>query len=222
MMREIIKGGMLIVILLTGIILQKTGLLDLSGVVSVLEERAHQWWAPMILIGLMTLLFAFALPGSTLMLAAGVMYSPWAATACTVVGGLLGGVAAYYLVRSLSAEWVRAYSESSLYEVMREHAGLLMLCALRMLPGFPHSVINYSAGLLRLPLATFVASTVIGYAVKGFVYTSAVYHATHIEKEAEAFSMETLWPLIALSILLVVGMLVRKRLYTRPEKDGNA
>ncbi len=211
MVREIVKGAVLIVILVIGIVLQAVGMLDLTGVTGWIETQAHHWWAPVILVGLMVVMYAFALPASTLMVVAGVMYRPVWATAWTVLGGVAGGLAAYYLVRHLSAEWGRRYADSALFKVMQRHAGFFFLSALRILPGFPHSVINYSAGILRLPLPAFVISAALGFAVKGFVYASAVYHATHVDSEAAALSMETLWPLMALSGLMAIGWLARKR-----------
>lgn len=215
MSKEVIKGSALLLILATGIVLQKLGIIDLSGLVSWIESYSHRWWAPVVLVSLMIILYAFALPGSTLMLAAGVMYPPLWATGWSLLGGVLGGLAAYYLVRFLSADAVRRYADSALFNVLKQHAGFLLLSALRMLPGFPHSVINYSAGILRVPRLVFVASSALGHAVKAFVYTSAVYHATHIESEEDAFSMQTLWPLVAMSALLVLGYVARKRLFTR-------
>lgn len=210
MSREIVKGAILMVILIVGIVLQGAGVLDLSGVTDWIETQAHHWWAPVVLVGLMVVMYAFALPASTLMVVAGVMYRPVWAMCWTVLGGVAGGLAAYYLVRHLSAEWRRRHAESALFKVMQLQAGFFFLSALRTLPGFPHSVVNYSAGILRIPLSAFIASATLGFAVKGFVYASAVYHATHVDAEADALSFETLWPLAALSGFLAVGWLVRK------------
>jgi len=220
MMREMVKGLLLILILVVGIVLQAVGVIDLSGVHAWLAAYAAHWWAPVLLVALMTVLYAFALPGSTLMLVAGVMYSPLWATGCTVLGGVFGGLAAYRVVRLLSREWVRRYADSPLFRIMQEHAGFLLLSALRILPGFPHSVINYSAGMLRVNRWVFIASTALGHAVKGFVYTSAMYHATHVESEADALSWQTLWPLIALSALMGAGYLFRSALRARRSSDA--
>lgn len=215
MHNEVLKSFLLVTLLVIVISLQAFGLVDLSGVHVWVEDQAEHWWAPAALVTLMIVLYAFALPASTLMLVAGVMYTPLQATGWTILGGALGGLAAYHVARHLT-DWGRRNTASPLFTFMKSHSGLLLWTALRILPGFPHSAINYSAGILRMNALSFIMSTVLGYAVKGYVYTSAVYHATHVESEADAFSAETLWPLVALSVLMIAALFVRKR-YFRSE-----
>ncbi len=222
MYKEIIKGGAFVALLLTLIILQATGVIDLSTAASWLERYAGQWWAPPLLVGLMVVLYAFALPASTLMLAAGVMFVPAWATLWSTLGGVLGAWAAYILVRHVSGPWKESYQQSSLYDVLQNNAGFATLTAMRVFPGFPHSVINYSAGLLRVPLVVFLLSSITGHAAKSFVYTSAMYHATHVDSEADAFSFATLWPLAALAALFIGGLLVRRLIGLKSEDGGEA
>jgi uncharacterized membrane protein YdjX (TVP38/TMEM64 family) len=50
--------------------------------------------------------------------------------------------------------------------------GFLAVLYARILPAMPYSVVNYAAGLTRVPLATFAAATAIGCAPRAFAYTA--------------------------------------------------
>ena len=42
----------------------------------------------------------------------------------------------------------------------------------RILPGVPYSLVNYAAGLTRVPLAVFAAATALGCAPRAFAYVA--------------------------------------------------
>lgn len=193
-----------------GLIAQRAGWIDFSPALQAVEAHAYTWWAPLLLVLLKVLMYALALPASTLILLAGVLYSPLIATGLTIVGGVLGGLAAYHLVHFFSAEFIERRTDTPLVKFLKDQAGWAELCAIRILPGFPHSVINYSAGVLHIPRIRFTISAAVGFAVKGFVYTSAVHRATHVEAGEELLTLQTLWPLIAIALLLVGGAWAKK------------
>ncbi len=205
--KRFIKPVCLLGMVVFAIIAQQAGWVDFGHLHDALAAQAHQWWAPVVLIALKIFLYAFALPASTLILLAGSLYPPWAATAITVIGGTVGALGAYAVVRFLSAEFVARHAGQRSTRWLRDHAGFFSLCALRTLPGFPHSMLNYGAGLLRLPMPSFLASTVIGLTLKGYVYTAAVHAQVQAETTAERLSWNTLWPLVAWAALLAVGAL---------------
>lgn len=55
-----------------------------------------------------------------------------------------------------------------------------------MLPGFLHSVVNVTAGLMRLPITTFVMAAIIGLIVTWAVYSSAIQAALEAVEKEEA------------------------------------
>ncbi len=210
-MRESLKGICLLLLLVCGVVLQALGLLDFSGMHAWIQAHAQHWWAAVIFLLLMTGMYALALPASPLMLLAGVMYSPLPATSGIVLGGTAGSIAAYYIAGRLSADMTRRYMESPRFKIIQRHTGFTMLSALRLFPGFPHSVINYSAGILKIDIKVFILSAVSGFVVKGFVYSSAVYHSTHVDSAADGITLRALWPLFLLSLLLAGGMIIHRR-----------
>jgi uncharacterized membrane protein YdjX (TVP38/TMEM64 family) len=79
------------------------------------------------------------------------------------------------------------------------------------MPNFPHSIINYGAGVLRVPIGQFVASTLIGLTLKSYLYANVVHNAVTAEDPARLMQLETWGPLGLLAILMAVAAWFRAR-----------
>jgi len=213
-MKNILKVLILLGILTTGILIQKFGIVDIDELVSRLEHLAESWWLPPASIFIQLLLYMLAFPGSLIMWTLGVIYQPLAATVLVVAGGVTGAVAAYFFASSMSSAWTLKFSRSKVFMKLQKNSGFLQLCALRCLPGFPHSFINYSSGILKVSLVPFVISTTLGFTVKGFIYCSAIYSAFHFDDVDAAITLSTLWPLLVLVIFSVLGMIIQKKYFS--------
>jgi uncharacterized membrane protein YdjX (TVP38/TMEM64 family) len=212
-MKESLKILIMIGILTAGIMAQKTDLVDLTRALTEIEDIADFWWLPPSAVLIQVLLYLFALPGSIVIWTLGIIYHPVPATLLVVAGGTGGSLAAYFLTANLSVSWTRKFSGSKVFRTLQNNSGFLHLCALRCVPGFPHSIINYSAGVLKVRILPFITSTAIGFAVKGYIYCSAVYTAVHIEEEKTAMTLWTLWPLLMLTGFALLGILLRKKFF---------
>jgi hypothetical protein len=73
--------------------------------------------------------------------------------------------------------WERRLSRSPTYRLLERHCDVFTLCLLRILPGFPHSVINYGSGLLKVKTFPLVFATAVGFAIKGYLYAVTIYEA---------------------------------------------
>ncbi|SMP64324.1 TVP38/TMEM64 family protein [Desulfonatronum lacustre] len=173
-------------------------------------QWTHAWWLVPILILAQALPFAFALPGSVMFLVIGLLYDPLPAAAMIAAGGVMGSMAAYYFSGRLAVSWVERVQRQKVYRVLRSNTNFLMLCAMRTLPGFPHSVINYGSGLLRIPLKRFIFSAILGYLVKGMLYASILHNVVDADEAGELFSLEVMWPLLVLAGLFVAGFVLQK------------
>lgn len=211
-MKASLKPLILPGLLLAGILAQQAGYIDLALKLRELETFARTWWVLPVVVLLQTALYMFAFPGSLLVWSVGVMYRPWLATLLIVTGGLAGGLAAYFFSAGLSSSWTAGFTNSKTYRLLKENSGFLQLFALRCLPGFPHSFINYCSGMLNINLLPFIISTAIGFGIKGYIYCSAIYHAVHIENTDQAISLTTLLPLLLLVLLSLLGIVIKKRL----------
>jgi uncharacterized membrane protein YdjX (TVP38/TMEM64 family) len=209
-MKDFIKLMILPGILLAGIFVQQAGYIDLDLQLEQFEAVAQLWWMVLAVVLLQAIFYMFALPGSLLVVSLAAFYPPWAGTLLVVAGGLAGSLAAYFFSAWLSPAWTARFTRLKGYQLLKKNSGFLQLFALRCFPGFPHSIINYSSGILKVDLVPFFLSTAIGFAFKGYVYCSAVYHAVHIRETGQAISFSTLLPLFFLVIFSIVGIFVKK------------
>ncbi|HDQ40014.1 MAG TPA: DedA family protein [Desulfonatronum sp.] len=183
------------------------------------EELSHSWWLVIILMAAQAAFFALAMPGSIMFVIIGLLYDPLPATAMITVGGVLGSVLGYVLSKKMGHAWTSRLRDNRLFQVFRANTSLLMLCAIRIFPGFPHSIINYGSGLLHVPLARFTTSAIVGYMVKGMLYATALHNVVEIEDGHGLSSMDALWPLAVLAVLLVAGFVFQKWLMRKKARD---
>jgi uncharacterized membrane protein YdjX (TVP38/TMEM64 family) len=170
--------------------------------------HARQWWLPVVLILLQVVLFMFALPGSTLLWVVAPLYAPLAATFILTAGGVGGALAAYGLARRLTAAQQARMREHRAWDTLERESDFLALCALRLVPAFPHSLLNYGAGILRLPLAGFMVAAAIGFGLKSFLYSSLVHQTLEAAELRHLLRPTVLLPLLLLALLLFAARVV--------------
>ena len=74
--KDLLKSLAPVGLVVAGLICHKQGWLDADAVAEAVVTRAAFWWLPVVLVGGMIVLYAFALPGSALMIAAAMVYPP--------------------------------------------------------------------------------------------------------------------------------------------------
>lgn len=206
------------VILSTGVILHLLGWFDVRRFLAEAEAYARAWWfAPAIVVAKVAL-YAFALPGSMLIWVAGLFYAPLTATMVIVAGGTGGAVAAYAFTRGMSTDFAGGIESSRFFNLLRRHSDLATLCAIRTLPNFPHSVINYGAGILGVPLPRFIAATIVGFSAKGYLYASMIRRAATAEGFSDVVDLRTVGSLFIIAGLFVAGKLIQR--YARTTGRG--
>jgi len=201
----------LLALIVLGVILHFTGLLDWQKVLLWAQRYTEYWWVPPVLIGLQAMLFTFALPGSAIVWVVAPLYAPLTATLILTVGSTLGSLGAYWFARRETLRWANRVQGSHLYHVLEQRGDFLSLCAIRLIPAFPHSVVNYGAGILRLPVTRFLLASMIGLAVKSFLYSNAIHGAVAATDLSELVRIETLGPLVVLAIVTALAALLRGR-----------
>ena len=157
-MVKIITLGVLIVV---GALLQMSGLLDPGEIIVMARQYTDHWWLPVVLVLLQVLLFTFALAGTVFLWVAAVLFPPLTASIILAAGATLGGVSAYFFSATLSDEWVHRVENSHIYRVLQKQDNFFALLAMRIMPAFPHGLVNYSSGILKVNLANFVLATII-------------------------------------------------------------
>ncbi len=201
---------LLIVVLLIviGISLQITGMFDAEKIFAVARGYSQHWWLVVILILLQSLLFTFALAGSLFLWVAAPLYSPAMATFILAAGGTLGGLGAYFFSEYLVEDWIKKIENSQTYKILRKQDNFFTLFAMRVFPAFPHSLVNYSSGILKLNLAHFLLAAILGISIKSYIYARVIHDATRLTPR-ELLNIPTLAPLIVLSVISLAAVFIK-------------
>lgn len=195
-----------------GVTLERTGVLDWRSGLGLAQSYTGQWWLAPGLTLVTAALFTGGLPGSLMVWIAGVLFPPAVAVSVLVAGGLAGALGAAELARLAVVAGSRPEGDGRLLRLLARRSDFLTLLAVRVTPGFPHSAINFAAGALALPRGRFLASTALGLAVKSALYATAIHRAARLATLEDAISWTTVAPLAALSVLLLAGPPLVRRL----------
>jgi uncharacterized membrane protein YdjX (TVP38/TMEM64 family) len=206
---------MLAALVALGIALDALGLFDWRAALARVRGHPGGVTLAAAIVATQTVLYTLALPGSTLLWVAAVLYPPPVATLVLAAGGTAGAFGAYLFARRVTRVTAARAGEHRLYRLLEAQGDFFTLCALRILPGMPHSLLNYTAGTLRLPLPSFLAATALGHAVKSFLYSSAIAGIATSAALSDLLRADILVPLFALTLLLLLGRRARRR-WRRP------
>ena len=175
------------------------------------QEIGTAWWFLVAVMVLVTLMFTFGFPGSSGLWLIAPFNPPVLSTVLLVIASTAGAVGAYRFAGHLGKDWKPSGASGRVVDILEKRGDMLTLLAMRMLPGFPHSVINFASGVLRLPLASFIAATVLGLTIKWGVYVTAIHGIADAVEGDEAITLATLLPLFVLVALTLAGAWVRRR-----------
>lgn len=174
------------------------------------RDLAGYFWFQAAVVLLMVVLFTFGLPGSLGFWLIAPFQTPMISTLLLVLGSVGGAYGAYRFSSRLRGDWEPEGFNSRIVKLLSRQGGVLTQMALRILPGFPHSVVNFAGGVLGLRITGFLGAAVVGLTVKWGVYASAVSGLVEAVEVGEALDFRTLLPLIALSLLLLGGALAKR------------
>ena len=166
-------------LVLSGVLLEVYGLLDAAETLEYARGFTQYWWLVIVIIVAQALLFTFALAGSVFLWVAAPLYPPLTATLILTAGSTLGGLGAYFLSQYLTDDLKNRIEDSRVYRVLHDNNNFLTLFAMRVFPGFPHSVVNYSAGMLRARITDFVVAAILGVGIKTYIYAQVIYGASN-------------------------------------------
>lgn len=195
-----------------GIVLELTGLIDVRMLLNLARGYVDQWWLVLLFILLQVVLFTFALAGSFVLWVVAPLYAPAMSTFILAAGGTIGGITAYVFSRHLTEEWAERIESSPVYRLLQKNDSFLILFGLRICPAFPHSLINYSSGILKARLSHFVPAAVLGFSIKFYVYSNAIYRSSSAASPKALLEPAVLWPLLLMSAVILIGAVVRYKL----------
>ena len=213
-------GALLLVTLVVlGLVLATWHARDLTVLLERGDAIADRPAAMVAVVVLMIVLFTFALPGSLGLWLIAPFHPPVVSVGMLLAGSVLGALGAYMLSHRLGKRWSPGANSERLVDVLSHRSDLLTQSALRVLPGFPHSFINYAGGVLGLRRGTFLLAALLGLTVKWGVYAAAVHGAVEAIETGDALVPQTILPLFVLTALLLLGGWVRKRIEGRGDNN---
>ena len=202
-------------LVVAGILLEVTGLLDAENMLGIAREYADRWWLVLVLILLQMILFTFALAGSIFLWIVAPIYPPVMATFILAAGGTLGGITAYLFSKRLTDEWIEKIEKSRTYKLLHKQDNFFSLFALRVFPAFPHSLVNYSSGILNVKLSHFIPAAFLGIGIKSYIYSEVIYNTATSASFEDLLDISTYGPLILLSTFILIGVFIKYKLSTK-------
>ena len=170
------------------------------------KEHKNEFWFIATVILVPAFLFCLALPGSAFLWIIAPLYTPIVSSSLLIIGATLGGCGGYIISRSISLNWKERLSGVEAYEILRKHGSFKTLFALRIIPAFPHALVNYSAGVLHLNFKSFLLSLILGILPKTYIYSYAIHSAVEKGEPAELLT----FPIVsALTVLAILPFILR-------------
>ncbi|MDH3630836.1 MAG: VTT domain-containing protein [Gammaproteobacteria bacterium] len=210
-----IKLAIVALLVSLGLVMEIAGLLDARQLLIVAREYAQHWWLIVVLILAQALLFTFALAGSIFLWVAAPLYTPPMATFILAAGGTLGGLGAYYFSEYLSLEWKEKIQNSRSYKFLHAQDNFFSLFAMRVFPGFPHALVNYSSGILYAKLSHFIVAAILGISIKSYIYARVIYSASSSPSLDMLFNISVIGPLVLLSTISALGVYLNYRITSK-------
>ncbi|MBI1407755.1 MAG: TVP38/TMEM64 family protein [Caulobacter sp.] len=180
---------------------------------------ANRWLALAVFMAVYVAVAALSLPGALfLTLAGGLLFGPWLGGAASLVSATLGASIVFLVCRTAFGGVLAKRAGSGLARLEEGIArdAFSYLLVLRLVPAAPFFVVNIAAGLVRIPLTTFILASLIGMAPGSLVYSSlgaGLNHAFAAGQEPNLsiiFQPQILLPLIGLALLSLLPIIVRR------------
>ena len=130
--------------------------------------------APLLFIAVSASLTPLMFPGPLLAGASGLLFGTALGFPVTLTSAVLGASLAFLISRYLAGDAVEHLAGPRLQalEELVSRRGFVSVLYARIAPGVPYTLVNYAAGLTRIPLAVFAAATALGAAPRAFAYTA--------------------------------------------------
>ena len=130
--------------------------------------------APLLFVAVSASLTPLMFPGPLLAGASGLLFGTALGFPVTLASAVLGASIAFLISRHLAGDAIEQLAGPRIraLEELVSRRGFASVLYARIAPGVPYSLVNYAAGLTRIPLGVFAAATAIGTAPRAFAYTA--------------------------------------------------
>lgn len=164
---------------------------------------AHYLPAVASFIAVYVIATALSIPGAVILtLSGGFLFGTAASVVYIDAGATAGAACAFLLARYLLGERLQQKYEGQLAKFNREIElnGVSYLLTLRLIPVFPFFLINFLAGLTRVPLKTFLWTTAVGIIPGTTVFAFAGQQLGSINSPSDILSKKVIAAFAALGL----------------------
>ncbi len=205
--RSVLLFAILVALL---ILFLNSGLRDIVTVAKLRELGANPL-TPLLIIAAMTGAWTFAMPGSVFFFITPLLFTPLEATAIICAGSAAGTAMGYGAARYVGGPWIERFRNHRITRFLERHSTFASLFAIRIFPGSQHGLINYGAGLVRVPVVRFLLATMTAVAIKAFLYARAIEGSVGASNIREALNWQTVTALSALGLIAIAGHFWQRR-----------
>jgi uncharacterized membrane protein YdjX (TVP38/TMEM64 family) len=213
-----VRAAVLALLVVLGVLLALTvELPDVATARGWVDGAGPGTWAGMVLG--VALLLLVPLPRSAVSVLLGVVAGFQAGLAVALVGGVLGGLAAFGLSRLLGRPAVARFAGSRMEVVDRLMAdrGFWALLVGRLVPVIPFVPLSYGAGLTAVRLTPYALSTALGLVPSTVVQVGVGASAGVLAERATTF---TVVPVVGAALVLAgLGLVVWRRRRSTVERQ---
>ena len=157
---------------------------------------------------------AFFLPGAlALTVAGGMLFGTLPAVIYVNMGATIGAVLAFMAARFVIGDWVQKRFQDQLHRFnweLSQH-GHNYLLILRILPIAPFMLVNYCAGITKIPLSTFTWTTAVGVIPGSLIYAFVGEQLRNVHAPADLFSWKIMLALLLLALFALLPVILRHR-----------
>ncbi|HSB33050.1 MAG TPA: TVP38/TMEM64 family protein [Nitrospirota bacterium] len=182
---------------------------------------AHYVLSVVSFISVYVIVAALSIPGAVILtLAGGVLFGTIAGVLYVDVGATAGAVCAFLSARYLLGDRLQQKYGSQLakFNGEMERNGVSYLLTLRLISVFPFFLINFLAGLTKVPLKTFLWTTAVGIIPGSVVFSYSGQQLGSINSPADILSKKVIAALAALGFI-TLAPIVWKRV-KQPKQSG--
>lgn len=184
---------------------------------AAVEHLRGLWYGPIVFMLVYATACIFAVPASLFCIAAGFIWGWMIGGTYTVIGGLLGAIASFFVARFVGEGLIHRFGRlGKMVAKQADHAGFRSLLVLRFIPGIPFAVLNYGAGVAGVRFRDYVAATFLGILPPTFVFAycaDALFNGTI----SEGVVLQRMLIAAALMIgITLLPVLVKKLAKPRP------
>jgi uncharacterized membrane protein YdjX (TVP38/TMEM64 family) len=148
--------------------------------------------------------------GAVLTLAGGFLFGTLPAVLYVNVGATAGAVLAFLSARYLLGDRLQERYRDRLAKFNDEmdRNGTRYLLTLRLIPVFPFFVVNFLAGLTRVPLADFAWTTSLGIIPATAVFAYAGHQLEHVHSVSDIFTGKVLFAFLLLAAFTLAPVII--------------